>query len=49
MNKLVIALAAGAIGAQIVYPLVSGSTRDMVTVAVVGFLAATAVTHAVLR
>ncbi|MGB2947369.1 MAG: carotenoid biosynthesis protein [Rhodococcus sp. (in: high G+C Gram-positive bacteria)] len=48
MNKLVIALAAGAIGAQIVYPLVSGSTRDMVTVAVVGFLAATAVTHAVL-
>lgn len=48
MNKLVTALAAGAIGAQIVYPLVSGSTRDAVTVAVVGFLATTAVTHAVL-
>ncbi|MGB3373144.1 MAG: carotenoid biosynthesis protein [Rhodococcus sp. (in: high G+C Gram-positive bacteria)] len=47
MNKVVVALAGCAIGAQIVYPLVSGSARDLVTVAVVGFLAAAAITHAV--
>lgn len=40
-------LAACAIGAQIVYPLVNGGVRDLVTVAVVVFLAATALTHAV--
>lgn len=35
-----------AIGAQIVYPLTSGSARDRVTVAVVVFLAVAAVAHA---
>ncbi len=47
MNRVVVALAACAIGAQIVYPLVSGGARDVVTVAVVAFLAAVALTHAV--
>lgn len=46
MTKIVIGLAAVAIGAQIVYPLVSGSARDVVTVAVVAFLAAAALAHA---
>lgn len=45
--RAVMLLAACAIGAQIVYPLVSGAVRDVVTVAVVVFLTAVAVTHAV--
>lgn len=47
MRKVIVVLAGCAIAAQIVYPLVTGSTRDMVTVAVVAFLAAAAITHAV--
>lgn len=47
MNKVIVVLAACAIAAQIVYPLVDGETRDLVTVAVVAFLAAVALTHAV--
>lgn len=47
MNRLVWALVSGAIGAQILYPLVTGSTRDSVTIAVVTLLAAAAMTHAV--
>ncbi|MDJ0393076.1 carotenoid biosynthesis protein [Rhodococcus sp. G-MC3] len=46
MNRVVWALVSCAIGAQIVYPLVTGSVRDSVTVAVVVLLAAAAMTHA---
>ena len=38
--------AAGAVAAQIVYPLVSGGTRDVVTFAVVALLAAACAAHA---
>ena len=44
-----IVVAAAAVGCQIVYPLVSGSTRDAVTVAVVGLLALASILHAVLH
>nr|WP_296771887.1 carotenoid biosynthesis protein [Rhodococcus sp. (in: high G+C Gram-positive bacteria)] len=47
MNRVVWALVSGAIGAQILYPLVTGPTRDAVTIAVVALLAAAAMTHAV--
>lgn len=42
-------LAAGAIAAQIAYPLTGGSVRDAVTVAVVVLLAATCLVHAIVR
>lgn len=48
MNKVVAGLVVCAITAQIVYPLVTGSTRDTVTVAVVVLLAAASITHAAL-
>ncbi|MCL2534262.1 MAG: carotenoid biosynthesis protein [Nocardiaceae bacterium] len=41
------AIAAAAIAAQIVYPLVDGRSRDVVTVAVVALLAAASIVHAV--
>ncbi|MFI8565072.1 carotenoid biosynthesis protein [Rhodococcus sp. NPDC078407] len=44
-----IVVAAAAVGCQIVYPLVSGPTRDAVTVAVVAFLALASILHAVLH
>ncbi|QCQ91511.1 carotenoid biosynthesis protein [Rhodococcus sp. SGAir0479] len=40
-------VAAAAVGAQIVYPLVDGRVRDVVTVAVVALLAAASIVHAV--
>ncbi|WP_032399973.1 carotenoid biosynthesis protein [Rhodococcoides fascians] len=40
--------AIGAVAAQICYPLVSGSTRDAVTIAVVALLALASIAHAVL-
>lgn len=46
MNKVIGILAGCAIAAQIVYPLVSGSVRDAVTVAVVVLLTVTALVHA---
>ncbi|SNT22449.1 carotenoid biosynthesis protein [Rhodococcoides kyotonense] len=46
MKRLVWVLVAAALSAQITYPLVSGTARDVVTVAVVGFLAAAVLTHA---
>ncbi|OZF00066.1 carotenoid biosynthesis protein [Rhodococcus sp. 15-1154-1] len=46
MNRFVWILAGSAVTAQIVYPLVSGSNRDVVTVAVVALLAASALAHA---
>ncbi|NIL74482.1 MULTISPECIES: carotenoid biosynthesis protein [Rhodococcus] len=47
MNRLVWGLVAAAIASQITYPLVSGTGRDLVTVAVVGFLASAVLAHAV--
>ncbi|OZC44799.1 carotenoid biosynthesis protein [Rhodococcus sp. WWJCD1] len=44
-----IVVAAAAVGCQIVYPLVSGTTRDAVTVAVVALLALASILHAVLH
>ncbi|MBY4129803.1 carotenoid biosynthesis protein [Rhodococcus fascians] len=49
MRVATIVVAAAAIGCQIVYPLVSGSTRDAVTVAVVGLLALASILHAVVH
>lgn len=46
MNKVVGFLAGCAIAAQILYPLVTGSSRDAVTIAVVVFLASAALAHA---
>jgi putative membrane protein len=46
MNRVVWGIVAGALLAQIVYPLVSGTSRDAVTVAVVLLLAAASVVHA---
>ncbi|EKT80192.1 caratenoid biosynthesis protein [Rhodococcus opacus M213] len=45
-SRLPLLLAGAAIAAQIVYPLVHGGTRDVVTVLVVALLAAASVTHA---
>ncbi|MGV8872745.1 MAG: carotenoid biosynthesis protein [Rhodococcus sp. (in: high G+C Gram-positive bacteria)] len=49
MRVAPIVVAAAAVGCQIVYPLVSGSTRDAVTVAVVAFLALASILHAALH
>lgn len=43
---LPVALAASAVAAQVAYPLVTGSTRDRLTVLIVLLYAATSVTHA---
>ncbi|MCJ0903771.1 carotenoid biosynthesis protein [Rhodococcus sp. ARC_M6] len=48
-QKVPLILALAAVGAQIVYPLVDGSTRDLVTIAVVGLLAAASISHAVIN
>ncbi|WP_415976771.1 carotenoid biosynthesis protein [Rhodococcus sp. 077-4] len=49
MRMVPVAFAIAAVGAQIVYPLVSGSTRDAVTVAVVAALALASIAHAALH
>lgn len=49
MIRLVWALVAAAVLAQIAYPLASGTTRDGVTVTVVVLLAAAALLHAVIK
>lgn len=49
MKVVPIVVAAAAVGCQIVYPLVSGSTRDTVTVAVVALLALASILHAALN
>ncbi|MDI9896828.1 carotenoid biosynthesis protein [Rhodococcus sp. IEGM 1381] len=49
MRVAPIVVAVAAVGCQIVYPLVSGSTRDAVTVAVVALLALASILHAVLH
>lgn len=46
MTRTIAVLLAGAIGAQIIYPLVNDWRRDVVTVAVVALLAAVAIVHA---
>lgn len=46
MTRIPIVLAISAVSAQIVYPLVTGGARDVVTVAVVALLAAASVAHA---
>ncbi|MGC0364483.1 putative membrane protein [Rhodococcus sp. 27YEA15] len=48
-ERIPLFMALAAVAAQIVYPLVDGSTRDAVTVAVVGFLALASVSHAVIH
>ena len=48
MRSAPVVVAAAAVGCQIVYPLVSGSTRDAVTVAVVALLALASILHAAL-
>ena len=49
MKVAPIVVAAAAVGCQILYPLVSGSTRDVVTVAVVALLALASILHAALN
>ncbi|MEK8071264.1 carotenoid biosynthesis protein [Rhodococcoides navarretei] len=49
MRTVPVVFAVVAVGAQIVYPLVSGSTRDAVTVAVVACLALASIAHAALH
>ncbi|CCQ16164.1 Hypothetical membrane protein [Rhodococcus sp. AW25M09] len=49
MRLAPIVVAATAVGCQIVYPLVSGSTRDTVTIAVVALLALASILHAALH
>lgn len=48
-QRVPLILALAALGAQIVYPLVDGSARDGVTVAVVGLLAAASISHAAIN
>lgn len=48
-NRIPVVLALCAVAAQIAYPLVDGRARDLVTVAVVGLLAAASISHAVVH
>lgn len=48
-QRIPLALALAAVGAQIMYPLADGSARDVVTIAVVALLAAASISHAAIN